>query len=57
MKLNINKKFIFKFFININLIKIFINLSRMEEQKKARSIKKFTYRGKDIDALLGLTNE
>ncbi len=29
----------------------------MEEQKKARSIKKFTYRGKDIDALLGLTNE
>ena len=22
-----------------------------------RSIKKFTYRGKDIDALLGLTNE
>ena len=29
----------------------------MEDVKKARTLKKFTYRGKDIDALLTLTNE
>ena len=29
----------------------------MESVRKNRSIKKFTYRGKDIDALLALSNE